>query len=64
MATIYVDSRKRVAGTDADFEFDVGETVHLQNSARWASSRSGWPTRFCPPTAAPTSTGGTPPSTL
>ena len=34
MTTIYVDSRKRVAGTDADFEFDVGETVHLQNSAR------------------------------
>ncbi|CAE7325985.1 unnamed protein product [Symbiodinium natans] len=34
MTTIYVDFRKRVAGTDADFEFDVGETVHLQNSAR------------------------------
>ncbi|OLP91619.1 hypothetical protein AK812_SmicGene26658 [Symbiodinium microadriaticum] len=26
--------RRRVAGTDSDFEFDVGETVHLQGSAR------------------------------
>ena len=34
MTTIRVDSRKRVAGTDSDFEFDVGETVHLQGSAR------------------------------
>ena len=34
MTTIWVDSRKRVAGTDADFEFDIGETVHLENSAR------------------------------
>ena len=34
MTTIWVDSRKRVAGTDSDFEFDVGETVHLQGSAR------------------------------
>ena len=34
MTTIWVDSRKRVAGTDFDFEFDVGETVHLQGSAR------------------------------
>ena len=34
MTTIWVDSRKRVAGRDEDFEFDVGETVHLQGSAR------------------------------
>ena len=34
MTSIWVDSRKRVAGTDSDFEFDVGETVHLQGSAR------------------------------
>ena len=34
MTTIYVDSRKRVSGTDADFDFDIGESVHLQNSAR------------------------------
>ena len=34
MTTIWVDSRKRVAGTDSDFEFDVGETVRLQGSAR------------------------------
>ena len=34
MTTIYIDSRKRVAGTDADFEFDIGETVHLQGSGR------------------------------
>ena len=34
MTSIWVDSRKRVAGTDSDFKFDVGETVHLQGSAR------------------------------
>ena len=34
MTNIWVDSRKRVAGTDSDFEFDVGETVHVQGSAR------------------------------
>ena len=34
MTSIWIDSRKRVAGTDADFEFDIGETVHLQGSAR------------------------------
>ena len=32
--TIYVDSRKRVAGDDASFEFDIGETLHLQTSAK------------------------------
>ncbi|CAE7463469.1 unnamed protein product [Symbiodinium microadriaticum] len=34
ITTIWVDSRKRVAGTDSDFEFDSGETVHLQGSAK------------------------------
>ena len=34
MTTIYVDSRKRVAGDDSSFEFDVGETIHLQAGAR------------------------------
>ena len=33
MTSIGIDSRKRVAGTDADFEFDIGKTVHLQGSA-------------------------------
>eukprot|EP00439_Symbiodinium_sp_Y106_P008815 s13103_g1.t1 len=32
--TIYVDSRKRVAGDDASFEFDIGETIHLQTGAK------------------------------
>ena len=32
--TIYVDSRKRVAGDDASFEFDIGETLHLQTGAK------------------------------
>ena len=31
--TIYVDSRKRVAGDDASFEFDIGETL-LQTGAK------------------------------
>ena len=47
MTTIWVDSRKRVAGRDEDFEFDIGETVHLQTSARlgatlnWAQLPTG-----------------------
>ena len=32
--TIYVDSRKRTAGDDSSFEFDIGETLHLQTGAR------------------------------
>ena len=34
MTTIWIDSRKRAAGRDEDFEFDIGDTVHLQGSAR------------------------------
>ena len=34
MTSIWVDSRKRAVGTDADFEFDVGQTVHLQGLTR------------------------------
>ena len=34
--TIYVDSRKRVAGSDSDFEVDLGESLHLQIHARLA----------------------------
>ena len=47
MTTIYVDSRKRVAGSDSDFEVDLGESLRrparrLQNppstglTLRWA----------------------------
>ena len=36
MTTIYVDSRKRVAGSDSDFEVDLGELLHLQSDARLA----------------------------
>ena len=36
MTTIYVDSRKRVAGSDSDFEIDLGESLHLQSDARLA----------------------------
>ena len=34
MSTIYCDSRKRVAGDDASFEMDIGETIHLQTGAK------------------------------
>ena len=30
MTTSYVDSRKRVAGLDSDFEVDLGESLHQQ----------------------------------
>ena len=36
MTTIYVDSRKRVAGSDSDFEVDLQESLHLQSDARLA----------------------------
>ena len=36
MTTIYVDSRKRVAGSDSDFEVDLGESLHLQSDVRLA----------------------------
>ena len=36
MTTIYVDSRKRVAGSDSDFEVDLGESLELQSDARLA----------------------------
>ena len=36
MTTIYVDSRKRVAGSDSDFKVDLGESLHLQSDARLA----------------------------
>ena len=31
-----MDSRKRVAGSDSDFEVDLGESLHLQSDARLA----------------------------
>ena len=34
MTTIYIDSRKRVAGADSDFEVDLGESLHLRRQAR------------------------------
>ena len=36
ITTIYVESRKRVAGSDSDFEVDLGESLHLQSDARLA----------------------------
>ena len=48
MTTIYVDSRKRVAGSDSDFEVD-------RAMPGWPSTRSGWPTAFCRLTVAGTS---------
>ena len=36
MTTVYVDSRKRVAGSDSDFEVNLGESLHLQSDARLA----------------------------
>ena len=55
-----MDSRKRVAGSDSDFEVDLGESLHLQSDARLAVYKSAWLTAFCPRTAAATSTGLTP----
>ena len=36
MTTIYVDSRKRVADSNSDFEVDLGESLHMQSDARLA----------------------------
>ena len=39
MTTIYVDSRKRVAGSDSDFEVDLGESLHLQSDSFLSTDR-------------------------
>ena len=57
MTTIYVDSRKRVAGSDSDFEVDLGESLHLQSDARLAVYKTTVSSRR---TGAATSTGLTP----
>ena len=62
MATIYCDSRKRVAGDDASFEMDIGETIHLQTGAKLTSSSSAWLTPSSPRTEASSFTGSTQPS--
>ena len=36
--TIYVDSRKRVAGLDSDFKVDLGKSLHLRSNAWLADS--------------------------
>ena len=36
MTTIYVDSRKRVSGSDSNFAFELPETLHMQSSAKMA----------------------------
>ena len=41
MTSIYVDSRKRVAGTDSNFDFDIEESVHLQGPLNWAQLTPG-----------------------
>ena len=58
--TIYVDSRKRVAGSDSDFEVDLGESLDLQSDARLAVYKIRLADTFCPRTGAATSTGLTP----
>ena len=34
MSTIYVDSRRRVSGSDSNFTFELPETLHMQSSAK------------------------------
>ena len=46
MTTIYVDSRKRVAGS-GDFEVDLGESLHLQSDARLAVYKIRIADSFC-----------------
>ena len=36
MSTIYVDSRRRVSGSDSNFTFELPETLHMQSSAKMA----------------------------
>ena len=58
--TTIVDSRKRVAGSDSDFEVDLGESLHLQSDARLAVYKIRLPTVSSRRTRAATSTGLTP----
>ena len=43
MTTIYVDSRKRVAGSDSDFEVDLAESLHLQSDPVQSPKRGVYP---------------------
>ena len=36
MSTIYVDSRRRILGSDSNFTFELPETLHMQSSAKMA----------------------------
>ena len=36
MTSIYVDSRLRAEGTNSNFSFDIGESVHIQSGAKLA----------------------------
>ena len=36
MTTVYVDSRRRVSGSDSNFAFELPETLHMQSSAKLA----------------------------
>ena len=47
MTTIYVDSRKRVAGSDSDFKVDLGESLHLHSDARLGRTKSGLLKQSC-----------------
>ena len=60
MTTIYVDSRKRVAGSDSDFEVDLGESLHMQSDARLAVYKIRIADSFLSTAEAATCTGWTP----
>ena len=34
MSAIYVDSRRRISGSDSNFTFELPETLHMQSSAK------------------------------
>ena len=36
MSTIYIDSRRRVSGSDSNFTFELPEMLHMQSGAKMA----------------------------
>ena len=55
-----MDSRKKMAGSDSDFEVDLGESLHLQSDARLAVYKIRLADSFLSTDRAATSTGLTP----
>ena len=64
MSTIYVDSRRRISGSDSNFTFELPETLHMQSSAKMAVYKVRIADAFLSTDGGETCTGSTRPWAL